>query len=108
MARVSISSLPDKRPKSPARRHPGRPRHRRGSAGAACVRPAKVISSSNSSLPLKFGGCTIEGEKRRHFGGEALLEIGGFQRAPLDGDAAVGGRGDQEPDRRQRTRCNPA
>jgi hypothetical protein len=51
---------------------------------------------------VEICGRTIEGQQRRHFGGEALLEIGGFQRAALDGDAAVGGR-DQEPDRRQGT-----
>ena len=45
---------------------------------------------------------TIEGEQRRHFSGKALLEVGGFERAALDGHGTVSGC-DQETDRRQRT-----
>ena len=40
-ARIHISSLPRRAPRSPSRRHPqGWRRHRRGSAGPACVLPA--------------------------------------------------------------------
>jgi nucleotide-binding universal stress UspA family protein len=49
-----------------------------------------------------FGGA-IEGDERRHFGGEALLEIGRLEHAAPDVYGAMRGRRD-EPDGRQRTR----
>ena len=47
-------------------------------------------------------GRTIDGDKDRHFGGQALLEVGGLEHTALDGDRAMRRR-TGEPNRWQRT-----
>ena len=100
-ARIHISSLPrhDLNPLPAATRRAG------GDIDAEVLDLlASALQGDQFELVVAVEVCgrTIEGQQRRHFGGEALLEIGGFQRAAPDGDAAVGGC-DQEPDRRQGT-----
>jgi hypothetical protein len=105
-ARIHISSLPrhDLNPLPAATRRAG------GDIDAEVLDLLASALQGDFQFELvaavEICGRTIEGQQRRHFGGEALLEIGGFQRAPPDGDAAVGGPGAGSPARD--LQCNRA
>src|SRR5579862_2173219 len=70
---------------------------------------APLVTVRQSDLQFEIVGatvlraCAVKRNERRHFNRQALFDVGRFQRAALDSDAAVRRRRGQ-PDRRQRPR----